>query len=124
MSKIIDLAAFQPEPIEFILPNGEKYIVPATISVSYMTKLTAIQEKVKNVKTPIEQLEILQEMAYMILSLDKSKDITLEKVKTDLDDIRLLSALTQAFHEHINETANSVIPTGEDSPNKNAPSDK
>ena len=124
MAHIIDLAAFQPEPLEIKLPNGEVYIVPATLSVSYMTKLMAVQERMQKLKSPTEQLVLLQEMAVLILSLDKSKTVTLEKVKEDLDNVSLLSALTKLFHEHINGKAEQIVHKDEESPNTKTPAEK
>jgi hypothetical protein len=124
MSKIIDLAAFQPEPLEIKFPNGNVYTLPATISVEYMTKLMALQEKVKKVKSDIENINILQQIAVEILSLDKTKTVTIETVKSELDDIKLLSMLPKIFHDYINENANNAMPvvsSGEENPNTNTP---
>jgi len=127
MSKIIDLAAFQPEPLEIKLPNGNVYTLPATISVEYMTKLLALQEKIKKVKNEMDNIILLQELAVAILSLDKSKTVNIETVKDGLDDIMLLKKLPELFHNHINGTldeAMPIIPNGEEDPNTKTPVEK
>jgi len=127
MSKIIDLAAFQPEPLEITLPNGNSYTLPATISVDYMTKLMALQEKVKKVKNDMDSIILLQELAVAILSLDKTKTVNMETIKDELDDILLLKKLPELFHNYINGTLNDAMPdvsSGEENPNTNTPVEK
>lgn len=124
MSKYIDLAALQPEPLEIRMPSGTVYNIPATVSVKYITKLMSLQAKAEKIKNQADYIPILQEIAFEILSLDKSKDVTLDTVYEELDDMRMLNTLLQVFNDHINGVVDDVIPKGESSPNTESPLEK
>lgn len=120
MAKIIDLSAICPEPIVVKLPN-DIYTIPATISVAYMTKIMKLQEQISNVTDKSEYFSILKELAVAILSLDKSKTVTMETVETELDDTTLLIALPKLFNEKMTEAISESVPVN---PNATTPAEK
>ena len=121
MSQIIDLAAFQPEPLEIKLPSGTIYNIPSSISVKYMTKILNLQQKVGKIENKMEYIPILQNIAFEILSLDKSKEVTMNTIRDELDDIVLLRKLPEIFNDHLSGIIQNSIPHDQQESTKTNP---
>ncbi len=120
MSNIIDLAAFQPETLDIKLKSGTVYSIPASVSVQTMTKIMNLQKKAQGITDPFDSFNILFNMAYEILSLDKTKEVTMDLVQNDFDDLILLRKFIAIFDEFMNNNIQSVIPNGaNNNPKKN-----
>lgn len=113
---IIDLKALNPESLNITLPNGDMFCIPGSVSVKCMTKLMALEEKIKKPKEHIEVIKSLQEYALIILSLDKNKNIDLNYIEENLDDMVLLFKFPSIFKEHMDNVikgSNIQIPNAQ-----------
>ncbi|MCI1964524.1 MAG: hypothetical protein LKJ17_00075 [Oscillospiraceae bacterium] len=123
MSEIIDLTAFEPEPLSIKMKSGMVYNIPASISVQLMTKIMNLQKKAKEVKDPTETFTVLFNMAFEILSLDKSKTVTMDTVRAEFDDLIILRKFINIFDDFMGKSVESVIPQDE-IPNSKTPLEK
>lgn len=120
---VIDLCAFEPEPLEIKLKSGAVYIIPASISVQLMTKIINLQNKASQVKNPIETFNVLNNLAFEILSLDKSKDVTMDMVQSEFNDLVLLRKFVGIFDNFMTESIENVIPEAS-TPKQSVPNKK
>jgi hypothetical protein len=110
MSKIVDLGLLVREPLIFRDTTGEEYTIPGEIDLEFIIKFTAYQEQIKKLEIETDAIKKTQEIVVDILSLDKSKTITLEFVRERFNDIRYLKAIienTMAFIQEIASEKNS-----------------
>lgn len=105
MSKIIDLSLLVREPLIFRDATGEEYIIPGEVDLGFVIKLSAYQEKIKNLKTDFEALAKVQELVVDILSMDKSKTVDINFVKERFSDIRVLKAIIENTIVFVHEIA-------------------
>ncbi|MCG8484006.1 MAG: hypothetical protein MJA31_11900 [Clostridia bacterium] len=104
MSKYIDLGLLVKDPLIFKLGEDE-YTIPGQISTKLVLKLSHYDEKIKDQSNDEIMLE-MQKMVLEILSLDKSKTLTLEDIQDKFDDVRFLKAIVNGFQEHIEDITN------------------
>lgn len=105
MSKIVDLSLLVREPLIFRDIKGEEYIIPGEIDLDFILKLTAYQQKIKKIKKEDESIDLGRRMMIDILSLDKSKNITMELIKERFNDIRHMKIIIEQTILFINEIA-------------------
>lgn len=105
MSKIIDLGLLVRDPLIFKDMTGEEYIIPGEVDLGFVIKLSAYQEQIKKLKNDIEALKKTQELVVDILSMDKSKNITIEIVREKFSDIRVLKAIIEHTINFVHEIA-------------------
>lgn len=103
MSKIIDLSVLVHEPLIFKDIKGEEYKIPGEMDLDFMLKLNAYQEKIKKVKNDEESIQLGRQMMVDILSLDKSKSITMDLIKDRFNDIRYMKIIIEETMKFINE---------------------
>lgn len=113
MSKIIDLSIFEKESLIFATKTGDKFEIPGELSTRFVIKLSKLQEKLTKVKDEEESFELLQQIVVDILSLDQTKEIDLDYVKVNFDDVRVLKHIFGCMLRHIQEIASD--------PNSNSP---
>lgn len=101
MAKIIDFNTMIKEPIEFVGLDRKKYTIPGSIPTKFTLQMRKLFIELQGKKEE-ETLETLFEFVYMILSMDKSKkNLTLEYVKENFDDMRILRLIVESTMEHI-----------------------
>lgn len=103
MSKIIDLSLLVREPLIFKDIKGEEYVIPGEIDLDFMLKLNAYQQKIKNVNNEEDSINLGRQMMIDILSLDKSKHITIDLIKERFNDIRHMRIIIEQTMLFINE---------------------
>lgn len=103
MGKIVDLGLLVHEPLIFRDLTGEEYVIPGSVDLEFVLKLTAYQEKIQGIKKESEAIQKAQELVVDILSLDKSKDITLDFVKERFNDVRYIKAIIENMMAFIGE---------------------
>lgn len=113
MSRIVDLGLLVRDPLIFRDTKGEEYTIPGEVDLGFVMKLMAFQEKMPQIKSEIESIRKGQEMVVDILSLDKSKNITLELVQEKFNDLRYIKAVIGEMMKFIHEIAQD--------PNSNSP---
>ena len=116
MSKIIDLSILVKDPLIFKDTKGDIYTIPGEISTKFVIKLSKYAQDIHVLKDEEKAFEKMQEIVVDILSLDKTKEITLDFVKERFDDIRFLKVIVQELMNHVKEVAND--------PNFNSPESK
>lgn len=98
MAKIIDLGAFIQEPLQFRLPNEEEvYSIPADLSVSFVTQIYKMQDKISKAQDVDEQMNFMQELIYAIVCTDKSKSLTFKDFKRKFDSFRVMEVILNLF---------------------------
>ena len=105
MSKIIDLGILVKEPLIFKDTKGDVYTIPGEISTQFVIKLSKYAQDIKDIKDEEKAFEKMQEIVTDILSLDKSKSITLNFVKERFDDVRFLKVIVNEMIKHVKEIA-------------------
>ena len=105
MSKIIDLSLLFREPLIFKDIKGEEYVIPGEIDLDFMLKLNAYQQKIKMVEKEEDSIHLGRQIMIDILSLDKSKNITLELIKERFNDIPHMKIIIEQTILFINEIA-------------------
>ncbi|MDF1496341.1 hypothetical protein [Caproiciproducens sp. CPB-2] len=113
MAEIIDLCALQPESLDIKLPSGTVYKIPASLTVEKMVKLENLQKKTNVCKSLQDATTVLQNFAFEILSLDKTKEITMDTVRTELSDLVLLRCLSNLFNDFMENSIKGALPTEE-----------
>ncbi|MBZ4664468.1 MAG: hypothetical protein JG776_2186 [Caloramator sp.] len=105
MSKIIDLSVLVKDPLIFKDTQGESYTIPGEISTQFVIKLSKYAADIQKIKDEAVALEKMQQIVTDILSLDKSKNITIDFVKERFDDIRFLKIIISEMMKHVKEIA-------------------
>lgn len=103
MSKIIDLSLLYREPLIFRDIKGDEYIIPGDLDLDFMLKLTAYRQKVEKVKSEEESINLGKQLVIDILSLDKSKDITMDLIKERFNDFRHMRVIIEQTMRFIDE---------------------
>ncbi|SHK42305.1 hypothetical protein [Desulforamulus aeronauticus] len=103
MSKIIDLSVLLREPLIFRDIKGEEYVIPGEIDLDFMLKLNAYQQKITKVEKEEDSINLGRKMMIDILSLDKSKNITMDLIKERFNDIRHMKIILEQTMLFINE---------------------
>ncbi len=103
MSKIIDLSLLVREPLIFKDIKGEEYVIPGEIDLDFMLKLNAYQQKIKKVEKEEDSITLGRQMMMDILSLDKSKNITMDLVKERFNDVRHMKIIIEQTMLFIND---------------------
>lgn len=116
MSRIIDLSVLVKDPLVFKDTKGELYTIPGEISTKFVIKLSKCAQDIQKLKDDETAFEKMQEIVADILSLDKTKSITVDFVKERFDDVRFLKVIVSEMMNHVKEIAND--------PNSNSPESK
>ncbi|MEA4926303.1 MAG: hypothetical protein VB084_13455 [Syntrophomonadaceae bacterium] len=103
MSKIIDLSLLHREPLIFRDIKGDEYVIPGNLDLDFVLKLTAYRQNVEKVKSEEESINLGRQMMIDILSLDKSKEITMNLIKERFNDIRYMKIIIEHTMRFIDE---------------------
>ncbi|TCT16405.1 hypothetical protein EDC18_102424 [Natranaerovirga pectinivora] len=103
MSKVIDLGVLVKESLEFVVPNGDKFVIPGNISTIFTMKLSKYQQEIGELEDNEKAINTMKTMVLDILSLDKNQTVDMNYIDTNLDDLRFLKAIIESMMEHIRD---------------------
>ena len=109
---IIDLSIYKKEDLEIKSLKGTTFIIPGNFTTEFYINLLDKFEKIKkkNSKTnPLEYIKLAEGLALDILSLDKTKTVTIDTVKEEFSDIYALSALINSVMSYVGEIDNDPL---------------
>jgi hypothetical protein len=105
MAKMIDLTGYKKEDIEIKSLNDTVYTIPGNFASEFFIKIYHTQTTIKKLKeTDFEKaFNVLKNWTLELLSLDKSKTVTIETINTEFNDFRVLEKLLTSIMQFANE---------------------
>lgn len=101
----IDLSGLYKEDIEIVSLTGTTYIIPGNFSSELFVNLYDTYAELKKLKAKDikRAFEMMKRWALAIISMDKSKDVSMETVEQEFNDFRVLEMLLTNLLSMANE---------------------
>lgn len=105
MARKIDLSSLKKEDVDIVSLTGTTYTIPGNFSSELFVSLYDTYAELKELKeNDIKRaFEMLKGWALAIISMDKSKDVTMETVEREFNDFRVLEMLLTNLLQMANE---------------------
>lgn len=102
----IDLSGLYKEDIEIVSLTGNTYTIPGNFASELFVNLYDTYAELKKLKETEDikrAFELMKEWALTIISMDKSKEVTMETVEREFNDFRVLEMLLTNLLKMANE---------------------
>lgn len=101
----IDLSGLYKEDIEIVSLTKNIYTIPGNFPSEFYVNLydTYVELKKLKAKDIKRAFEMMKELALSIISMDKSKEVSMETVEQEFNDFRALEMLLSDFLSMANE---------------------
>lgn len=105
MARKIDLSSLKKEDVDIVSLAGTTYTIPGNFSSELFVSLYDTYTELKELKeNDIKRaFEMMKEWALAIISMDKSKDVSMETVEREFNDFRALEMLLTNLLQMANE---------------------
>ena len=104
----IDLSSLKRDDIEIVSLTGTVYTIPGNFSTELFMRLYDTYDQVKKLKEEDyrEAFEVMKRWALDIVSLDKTKKVTMKTIETEFNDLRVLELLLTSMMQYANADSN------------------
>lgn len=101
----IDLSGLKKEDIEIVSLTGNTYTIPGNFSSELFINLYETYDELKKLKSKDikRAFEMMKEWALAIISMDKSKHVSMETVEREFNDFKVLEMLLTNLLSMANE---------------------
>lgn len=101
----IDLSGLKKEDIEIVSLTGNTYTIPGNFSSELFINLYETYDELKKLKSKDikRAFEMMKEWALAIISMDKSKQVSMETVEREFNDFKVLEMLLTNLLSMANE---------------------
>ncbi len=101
----IDLSGLKKDDIEIVSLTGTTYTIPGNFSSELFVNLYDTYGELKDLKEKDVKraFQMLKEWALAIISMDKSKEVTIETVEREFNDFKVLEMLLTNLLKMANE---------------------
>lgn len=101
----IDLSTLYKEDIDIVSLTGTTYTIPGNFSSEFFVNLYDTYAELKKLKGKDVKraFEMLKEWTLTVISMDKTKEVTMETVDREFNDIRVLEMLLTNLLSAANE---------------------
>lgn len=109
---VIDLSIYRKDDLEIKSLKGNIYTIPGNFSTEFYINLYDKYQKIQSKKKKDEAKEYMQiakDLALDILKLDKSKNVTMETIENEFDDLNVLIALISEIITYANDINNDPL---------------
>lgn len=105
MANIIDLTSFKKEDLVIKSMNGTEYTIPGNFASEFFVKLYKTKTNVNKLKNDEfeKAFTILKEWTLELISMDKSKEVTMETINNEFNDFKVLEMLLSSIMKYANE---------------------
>lgn len=105
MARKIDLSGLYKEDIEIVSLTGTTYTIPGNFSSELFVNLYETHGDLKKLKeTDVKKaFELMKKWTLQIISLDKSKEVSMETVDREFNDFRTMEMLLSNLMAMANE---------------------
>jgi len=111
---IIDLSVFRKDNLTIKSLTGEEYIIPGNVPTEFYILIYDYYDKIqKSKKKDITKQEfsdtmnLLKDVALEIIKLDQTKEVTMDTINKQFNDIHVLELLLGEVMKHVNEVTQS-----------------
>jgi hypothetical protein len=105
MANLIDLSEYKKEDTIIKSLNGTEYIIPGNFSSEYFVKLYKTKNDINKLKKgeDIEKaFQLLKTWAFELISMDKSKTVTMDTIDNEFNDFKVLEILLTSIMQTVN----------------------
>lgn len=101
----IDLSGFHKDDIEIVSLTGNTYTIPGNFSSELFVNLYDTYAELKKLKAKDikRAFELLKEWTLTIISMDKSKEVSMETIDREFNDFKVLEMLLTNLLQMANE---------------------